>query len=327
MLRHRGFLLHVAFLPLICLSTCGQALLAQEQAPLVDQNPSSRLGEDAGAFAIIGSIIDKSGAAVPNVQVVATNLGTHSTHQTTADSSGHFVVMAVPLGRYHIRAIVPGFEVKDAEIDVLPNDLNSVTLTVSKKLVPAIAHAPQSNGKPTEQVVVQYEQIIASGALLTPEGWRRAGKLFGQSNAYPPDGEISLISTGGSVGEMWLEGDRAEVQTKWTDYMGTIDSALRYEPPASSADSIMTLFVFHLVYTNKHRDIGTSGETSAEVVGPWEWKIEGPQNARWATVDRAVEYVIQMRDKSENLAVKKNADKTIAALQRMRGGCGSARAC
>ena len=43
MLRHRGFLLHVAFLPLICLSTCGQALLAQEQAPLVDQNPSSRL--------------------------------------------------------------------------------------------------------------------------------------------------------------------------------------------------------------------------------------------------------------------------------------------
>jgi hypothetical protein len=126
--------------------------------------------------------------------------------------------------------------------------------------VTAIAQAPQSNGKATERVVVQYENIIASGALLTPEGWKKAGKLFGQSNAYPPDGEISLMSTGGSVGEMWLEGDRAEVQTKWTDYMGTIDSALRYKPPASSADSTMTLFVFHLVYTNKHRDIGQTGK-------------------------------------------------------------------
>ena len=193
--------------------------------------------------------------------------------------------------------------------------------------VTAIAQAPQSNGKATEQVVVQYEKIIASGALLTPEGWKRAGKLFAQSNAYPPDGEISLMSTGGSVGEMWLEGDRAEVQTKWTDYMGTIDSALRYKPPASSVDSIMTLFVFHLVYTNKHRDIGANGETLSEVAGRWEWKSESPQNTRWATVDRAVEYVKMMRDKSDDLAVKKNADKTIAALQRMRGGCGRASAC
>ena len=181
-----------------------------------------------------------------------------------------------------------------------------------------------SNGKATEHVVVQYENIIANGALLTPEGWKRASKLFAQSNAYPPDGVISLMSTGGSVGEMWLEGNRAEVQTKWTDYMGTIDSGLRYKAPASS---VMAVFVFHLIYTNTHRDIGANGETSTEVTGPWEWKIESLQNTRWATVDRAVEYVKMMRDKSDDLAVKKNADKTITALQRMRGGCGSASAC
>ena len=190
--------------------------------------------------------------------------------------------------------------------------------------VTAIGQAPMSNGKATEHVVVQYENIIANGALLTPEGWKRASKLFAQSNAYPPDGVISLMSTGGSVGEMWLEGNRAEVQTKWTDYMGTIDSGLRYKAPASS---VMAVFVFHLIYTNKHQDIRANGETSTEITGPWEWKIESPQNTRWATADRAVEYVKMMRDKSDDLAVRKNADKTLAALQRMRGGCGRASAC
>jgi hypothetical protein len=35
------------------------------------------------------------------------------------------------------------------------------------------------------------------------------------------------MSTGGSLGENGLEGDQAEVETKWTDYHGTMDSALR----------------------------------------------------------------------------------------------------
>jgi DUF1680 family protein len=47
----------------------------------------------------------------------------------------------------------------------------------------------------------------------------------------------------------------------------------------------------------------------------------------WTTVDRAFEYVAMTRDKTDDPVIKKNADKTIAALKRLRGDRGNACAC
>jgi hypothetical protein len=201
------------------------------------------------------------------------------------------------------------------------------TSVVVLLLAPTIlsAQAPQSSGKPTELVVVEYERLVANGAFLTPEGWKKAGKLFEQSNAYPPDGEILLMGTGGNLGEDWVKGNEAQVETKWTDDLGTIDSALRFKPPNPYVT--MTSYVFRLVYTNKHRDIGRNGETVRESTGPWEWKIAEPQTHRVATPVRAIEYLTLMRDKTDKPIIKKNADKTIAALKRTMNGCGRASAC
>ena len=58
-----------------------------------------------------------------------------------------------------------------------------------------------------------------------------------------------------------------------------------------------------------------------------EWKIEGPQSERWATVEKAIIYVKGMRDKSNDPTVKKNANKTIAILKRLQHPCGSGSAC
>jgi hypothetical protein len=189
------------------------------------------------------------------------------------------------------------------------------------------AQTPKPPNKPTERVVVQYEALVKSGAFLNPEGWKNAAKLYARSNPYPPDGEISLMTVGGTLGEMWLKDNRAEVETKWTDYYGTIDSSLRYRPPQSPVPVVMTTFVFDLTYTNKHVEIGARGETQSEATGPWEWKIDVPEMKRWATIDRAIEYVTQMRDSSDNPAIKKNADKTIASLKRLSKPCGNASAC
>jgi len=189
------------------------------------------------------------------------------------------------------------------------------------------AQTPQSKGKPTELVATQYEKFVANGAFLTPEGWKRAEKLFEESHAFPPDGEISLMATGGALGESWMKGNEAEVETKWTDYLGTIDSALRFKPPKRDVPIVMTSFRFRLVYTNKHRDIGANGEAIREITGPWEWKIGEPLILRWTTPVRAIEYVSLMRDKTDDPVIKKNADKTIAALKRIEKPCGNASAC
>jgi hypothetical protein len=205
--------------------------------------------------------------------------------------------------------------------------LHAIIAVLFLGVTTATAQSPQSHGKATEQVVIQNEKLVANGAFLTPEGWERARKIYDRSVPFPRDAEISIMSTGGALGENWVKGDRAEVETKWTDYLGTIDSSLRFKPPQNGIPVTMTVYVFHLVYANKHTDIGANGKIIKEVTGTSEWKIEEPPIARWTTVERAVEYVSLMGDKSNDPLIKKNADKTVANLKHLRKGCGSASAC
>jgi hypothetical protein len=192
--------------------------------------------------------------------------------------------------------------------------------------VAAVAQAPQSNGKATEQVVRQYEKLIADGAFLTLEGWKKASRIFVRSNPYPKDGEVLLTSQAGLIGENWVRGDRAEAERKWTDFRGSIDSSLRYKPAMPTIDIIPAILDYSLVFTNRHVDIEEGG-TTREVLGTWEWKIEGPQSERWATVEKAIIYVMEMRDKSDDPTVKRNANRTIAILKRLEHPCGPGSAC
>jgi hypothetical protein len=205
--------------------------------------------------------------------------------------------------------------------------LHAILSVLFLGVVSVTTQAPKSQGKPTEQLVVHFEKLVANGAFLTPRGWKMAGELFARWGPFPRDNKIALMTVGGSLGETWVKDDQAQVETKWTDDLGTIDSALRFKPPNDEIRSDMTSFVFHLVYTNKHRDIGAKGETIREVSGPWEWKIDEPLMIRWATVDRAIEYVEQMGNKSDEPIIRTNAARTIAALKRLNPGCGRASAC
>jgi hypothetical protein len=204
--------------------------------------------------------------------------------------------------------------------------IQAVVLILSVSAVAAVAQAPQSNGKATERVVRQYERLIADGAFLTPEGWKKASRIFVRSNPYPKDGEVLLTSQAGLIGENWVRGDRAEAERKWTDFRGSIDSSLRYKPAMPTIDIIPAILDYSLVFTNRHVDIEEGG-TTREVLGTWEWKIEGPQSERWATVEKAIIYVTEMRDKSDDPTVKRNAKRTIAILKRLEHPCGPGSAC
>jgi hypothetical protein len=201
----------------------------------------------------------------------------------------------------------------------------AAALIVLVAIIACAAQVPKSQKKPTELVVRRYEKLIADGSLLTPEGWKRASKLFDRSDAYPRNSEIWVVSTGGLVGEDWVKGDRAQVETKWNDDFGTIDSSLRLKPPDASG-SIMMGEIFSLVFI--HQPSGTKGTGEAsETPGLGEWKIEGPIHVRTATVTVAIRYVTEMRDQSADPAIRRNAEKTVAALKRLGHGCGSASAC
>jgi len=194
-----------------------------------------------------------------------------------------------------------------------------LVFTVPTGRTGAAAQNSKEQLKPTERLVRRYEKLIAAGDLLTPAGWRRASELFEKSNPYPPSGDIYVVSTGGVVGEDWVKADRAQVETKWDDNYGTIDSALRYKPPSPSGRIAMAQ-TFSLVLTHA-KPAGSGNGAPPTTSLPAEWKFEGDLHIRSATVYAAIRYVQRMRDRSTDPVIRKNAARTIAALKRLSIPC------
>ena len=174
---------------------------------------------------------------------------------------------------------------------------------------------PQAREQSPRDVAEQYQRMIADGSLLTSEGWSKANEIFLHPSPPPRDKVVMVTSKRGQLDERWIKNNQAEVD-EWGIYnLGRIDSKLRYEPsPKTKSD--WTVYVYHLVLTDKHGDHGAEGQPAMEVAGPREWKLDGSQSVRWATVDAAIRYVTTMRDKSTDAIVKKNAERTLSTLKR-----------
>lgn len=178
--------------------------------------------------------------------------------------------------------------------------------------------------EPTEMLVKQYEKLRSDGALLSPEGWERASKLFKRPKPYPADSEILLITAPGIIGRDVADSDRARVGTKWGDSCGTIDSHLRYKPnPHPLEGCIMTEETFSLVFVHNPR-FNVNGVQSSDV---GEWKIEEAPQTRAADIPAAIRYLEKMRDQTIDPALRKNAVISIEALKHLSSGCGVPNAC
>ena len=207
---------------------------------------------------------------------------------------------------------------------VLALSLLATTLLVLRP-TPAPAQIRKHHRTPTELVVLRYEKLIADGSLLSSEGWERSAKLFDRPDPYPPDSEISLMSTGELVGEDWVKGDRAEVGTKWNDAYGTIDATLRYRQPSPNGILPMAQS-YSLVLIRNGLEIENGGEAIG-AKGSGEWKIEGPQRTRAATPEEAIIYLTRKREESSDPVLRKNAARAINSLKRAIRGRGAACAC
>lgn len=59
---------------------------------------------------ITGTVVDSSGAAVPNVKIVATNVGTNLTYPTESNDAGIYNFPFLPIGNYTVSAEASGFK-------------------------------------------------------------------------------------------------------------------------------------------------------------------------------------------------------------------------
>ena len=63
----------------------------------------------AGTGNIQGTVADSTGAVVPNAPITLTDQSTLVAHRTTSDSAGVYVFPGIPVGKYNLTVMAPGF--------------------------------------------------------------------------------------------------------------------------------------------------------------------------------------------------------------------------
>jgi len=80
---------------------------------------------------IEGTVTDSTGAAVPQAQVTAKNLGTDLTRSIETDAQGFYFITELPLGDYEVAATKPGFRtatVRAVHVEVSAHERVNITL-------------------------------------------------------------------------------------------------------------------------------------------------------------------------------------------------------
>ena len=109
---------------------------------------------------LVGTLLDSSGAAVPNAEVTAMNVGTAQLIPGRTNSTGEFRFDNLPIGTYKISAKASGFRTTTVEAEVQLNKTGTVNLT----LIPGAARRSKSQAR--RRSLTQRQR--SSGRPLTP---------------------------------------------------------------------------------------------------------------------------------------------------------------
>jgi TonB family protein len=88
--------------------------------------------QTAGTGSIVGTVIDPTGAVVPNVKIVASNSDTKNKEVTASSSIGSFVFSNIPAGRYSLEVFAGGFTATRMDNLIL---VNGGTLRADARLI------------------------------------------------------------------------------------------------------------------------------------------------------------------------------------------------
>lgn len=164
-------------------------------------------------------------------------------------------------------------------------------------------------------VVESLWKRATEGELLKVDGWRHVSELFVNASEYPANGTIRVVSNHWGIESVSVDGEKATVTVEYLQNIGKIDSQLRYTPPRKNSD-FKAVFVHHLalspVYSILYKEDGKTIEQKVPVSK--EWQISDTVRDRWTTVNTAIRYVLEIRDKSTDPIIKKNSTDTLKQL-------------
>jgi hypothetical protein len=78
----------------------------------------------ASQTALVGTVTDSAGLVVPGAQVIAVNVGTKDTYETTTNAEGYYHIPFIRPGRYDVTVTLAGFQtVKASGVEVSSNQV------------------------------------------------------------------------------------------------------------------------------------------------------------------------------------------------------------
>lgn len=152
---------------------------------------------------ITGTVLDKTGAAIPGAKVSITNEATGVTHSTTTNEAGSYSFPSLPVGSYAVTVEAAGFQKWVSTKNVLNVG------------APIVVNAPMEVGAVSSVVQVEssYEKLATSNAMISDVVDRRAIKDLPLNGRNP----LNLItlqpgliqrSTGGRGSGTHINGSR-----------------------------------------------------------------------------------------------------------------------
>lgn len=146
-----------------------------------------------------GTVQDPQGALIPRASVVATQIDTAQSRQTTSGDDGHYTIPNLPIGAYRVTVSSPGFKtIVIPSITLQVNQAAELNLKLqvgsATEEVTVTTQAPLLNTETSSVGQVVQNSSIESQPLNGREFWQLVALVPGAS--YTPGGEGSI--TGGS---------------------------------------------------------------------------------------------------------------------------------
>jgi len=168
---------------------------------VIDAQAQARTGT------ILGSVIDPTGAVIPNATVTITNQGTNETREISTDQQGRYTATLLPVGRYTIRVNSQGFgESRVADLVLEVQDNRTVDFTLSPAGVAEVVEVTAAvvavdTTTATLGQVIHEEQVAdlpLNGRNFVQLGWLAPGVTKGEGTFLNNQGNTE-VSIRGSV--------------------------------------------------------------------------------------------------------------------------------
>jgi hypothetical protein len=216
-------------------------------------------------------------------------------------------------------------EMRDKSSDRAMKNNAEKTLAILRSLSAGAPLLVQPAGIAKESPSDVAHRFVRLERGLLPDQWNELANFFVETpkSQWNKVHIVDVVHVG-----IDTNGDSSYVSI-FTNSLGELDSSLRLsnypsmrlplDTPSASACYGDDRFGFNLVLSDKHWEIATDG-TAKEFNGPLAWRIENTSFEPLITLDTAMRYVSQVRDKTTDLDVKMKAARTLTILKFYKQG-------